>query len=472
MATQYDTPVGVGGKIDTTTGKVLTGANAGQVAGQNDNAVGSTNSYSPIPVATLATPAPTPIKVTPVVPSTGSVGLSAQVGAMAAQNQDQYNADLAAKTGVAQQNKDTSFQDLLKNQLGIQGQTELTAGQYASTGVDAASKELKTINNQILADQVATRHQIETLKATNPMGLSTEAINSQIQDIQDKSTSRQADLAVTQLAKQGQYDSAKAIADRAVAVKMERQKTINDALKLTYDENKDLFTTAEKRQFETAQKDRERKLDMETYKEKAKYDQIIKQSDPLYQAQLGKAQFDLEALKNPTSIPGISKETADRMDKLPLTEKTTLVDAADTIDQLSRLKNLVTTTDIVTLQNPLTPEGILFNRLATDVADKMARKRTGAVVTASEQENFKKILGLSFFTRLNSDPATVNSEIDKFINVHNDTASLIDPRGDIRQALKNNTTANQESAYVDNVAKTLGGGTDSISAYLASFNPK
>lgn len=311
MAIQYDTPIGVGGRIDTTTGKILSGAKAGTYAGQNDNAIGSTNSYSaPIPVSALTTQAPTPAKVIPPQVPTDSIGLSANIGAMAAQNQDQYNADLAAKTASTEQNKTDSFQQYLKSILESDGQTQLTANEYAATGVDKTGSELKAINNQILADQVATRHQIEQLKAENPMGLSTEAINSQIQDIQDKSTSRQADLAVTQLAKQGQYDSAKAIADRAVAAKMERQKTINDALKFNYEENKDLFTTAEKRQFETAQADRNRKLELDTYKEKARYDQIIKQSDPLYQAKLAKARSDATAgninISNPSLAPALS----------------------------------------------------------------------------------------------------------------------------------------------------------------------
>jgi len=468
---QYDTPIGVGGKIDTKTGVVLTGANAGQMAGQNDNAIGSTNSYSPantpIPLSTLNAPVQAPYTPTQPAPTTGSAGLQGAISA----GTDQFTQNLADQANAAKDPAQKGLSDLIQNMLNSEGATALTAKEYANTGVDSTQAELKTINNRILAEQRAADNEIRLAKE-NPLGLSTEGVNRQIQDIQDKSVQRQADLAVIQMAKQGQYDSAKQIADRAVAAKVERQKTINDALQLNYQELKDTFTKAEQRQFETAQKDRERTLEMTAYKEKAKYDQIIKQSDPLYAAQLGKAQFDLAALNNPTSIPGISKETADRMDKLPLTEKNTLVDAADTVDQLSRLKNLVTTTDIVTLQNPLTPEGILFNRLATDVADKMARKRTGAVVTDSEQANFKKILGLSFFTRLNSDPATVSSEIDKFINLHNSTAQLIDPRGDIRAALKQNTASNQESAYVDNVANTLGGGGDSISAYLSSFNPK
>ena len=55
---KYDTPIGVGGAIDTNTGQILTGSLKGQKAGQNDSAIGSTNSYSPAPIAlnTLSQP--------------------------------------------------------------------------------------------------------------------------------------------------------------------------------------------------------------------------------------------------------------------------------------------------------------------------------------------------------------------------------------------------------------------------------
>jgi len=469
MATpQYDTPIGTGGAIDTRTGKILDGALAGQNAGKNDNAIGSTNSYSPaIPVGSFSAPAELPLNIKQPAPTTGSAGLAGAISA----GTDQFTQNLAEQANAAKDPAQKGLSDLIQNMLNSEGATALTANEYANTGVDSSKSELKAINNRILAEQRAADNEIRLAKE-NPLGLSTEGVNRQIQDIQDKSVQRQADLAILQMAKQGQYDSAKEIADRAVAAKLERQKTINEALQLNYQELKDTFTKAEQRQFEVAQKDRERSLEMVAYKEKARYDQIIKQSDPLYRAQLSKASLELDALKNPSSVVGISKETADRMDKLPLTEKTALADANDTINQIDRLQELVTNNDIVTLQNPLSAEGILFNRLSSDIADKLARKRTGAVVNPSEEATFKKILGLGFFTRLNSDKETVSSELQKFKNVHESVATLIDPRGDIRQALKANTESTQEDAYVNNVTSALGGGSDSISTYLNSFNPK
>lgn len=300
---QYDTPIGVGGKIDTKTGVVLTGANAGQMAGQNDNAIGSTNSYSPantpIPLSTLNAPVQAPYTPTQPAPTTGSAGLQGAISA----GTDQFTQNLAEQANAAKDPAQKGLSDLIQNMLNSEGATALTAKEYANTGVDSTQTELKTINNRILAEQRAADNEIRLAKE-NPLGLSTEGVNRQIQDIQDKSVQRQADLAVIQMAKQGQYDSAKQIADRAVAAKVERQKTINDALQLNYQELKDTFTKAEQRQFETAQKDRERTLEMTAYKEKAKYEQLIKQSDPQYQATLAKTYADIANTQKNTTLNG------------------------------------------------------------------------------------------------------------------------------------------------------------------------
>lgn len=318
---QYDTPIGVGGKIDTKTGVVLTGANAGQMAGQNDNAVGSTNGYSPantpIPLSTLNAPVQAPYTPTQPAPTTGSAGLQGAISA----GTDQFTQNLADQANAAKDPAQKGLSDLIQNMLNSEGATALTAKEYANTGVDSTQAELKTINNRILAEQRAADNEIRLAKE-NPLGLSTEGVNRQIQDITDKSVQRQADLAVIQMAKQGQYDSAKQIADRAVAAKVERQKTINDALQLNYQELKDTFTKAEQRQFETAQKDRERTLEMTAYKEKAKYDQIIKQSDPLYAAQLSKARADATKAAIDAGIGGNVAPTQSPLDQLKFLRET------------------------------------------------------------------------------------------------------------------------------------------------------
>lgn len=247
-----------------------------------------------IPVSAITTPV-SPAKVTPPVPSSATAGLQGAVQA----SQDAFTQGLAEKTAQAQASLTPAKDAFTKALLGQTTAAEETNKAYAQT-VDPAEAELKKINQQILADQVATRHQIEDIQKNNPNRVFGTGMQQEIQKIQDESTRRQADLAVIQLSKQGQYDSAKAIADRAVAALVEGQKNKLQALQFMYEDNKDLFTKAEQRQFESAQADRNRKLDDETYKERARFDQILKQNDPLYLAQLRKAQADAQAAVTPT----------------------------------------------------------------------------------------------------------------------------------------------------------------------------
>lgn len=441
---------------------------ASELAGEKATVSGA------IPVSTLTTPKPTPMVVpTPTAPTVGA-GLSANIATQAQQGVDAFTQEQAIATKAAESGYTNSLDAMLATLTSNEGQTGLTDRAYRDT-VDPAKAALNKINQQILADQESERQQIMALKE-NARGLESAGLADKIGELQDKGIQRRAALAITQLAAQGEYQGAKEIADRAVSAALERQTIKNDTLKFIFEQNKERFTKAEQRQFETAQADRDRKLNMEEYKLKATFAQQLEESSPtarldrqLKTLSIEKAQKELDALNNPSTLTGIDAATQAKMDKLPLTEKEALVNAGDTIDQLTRIKNLVATTDIATLQNPLTEEGLLFKRLATDVADKMARERTGAVVTAEEQGNFKRILGLSFLARLSSDPTVVNSEVDKFINKHEQTRRLIDPSGQIVNALSQNV-GDAETNYIDAVANSFGfGGNSSVDAYLKSL---
>lgn len=149
------------------------------------------------------------------------------------------------------------IQDTLSN---IQGETRMTAQEYAGT-VDPAQQELNAINAQLNDEALAGRRRTEAVLLIP--GITKEQAQDKINEISRVNVSKLADLSVVQMAKQGQYDSAKEIADRAVQAKVEDQKNKLQALMFTYTENKDLFTKAEQRAFETAQADRERKLNAE-----------------------------------------------------------------------------------------------------------------------------------------------------------------------------------------------------------------
>lgn len=199
----------------------------------------------------------TPINIVNAKPETQLASLQGTMTEMANQNANQYmtNEQLQAKRDEASK----SLTTLVDTALGRTGKAETRANEYATTGVDTLNSELKDINNKIIQEQVANRRQIEELQRNNPQGLFGGALNAEINRLNRESLSKQADLAVIQMAKQGQYDSAKEIADRAIAVKLEKQGNELEVRKLQYQELKDQLTKDEQRQFEsiTKQKDRE-----------------------------------------------------------------------------------------------------------------------------------------------------------------------------------------------------------------------
>lgn len=140
------------------------------------------------------------------------------------------------------------------------GEAGLTDENYAAT-VDPAQKELSAINQQVNEESLAGRRRLEAVLLIP--GITKEQAQGKIDEISRVNTSKLADLSIIQMAKQGQYDSAKAIADRKVQAQLETQKNNLAALQFTYQENKELFTKAEQRQFEQSQADRERKLNNE-----------------------------------------------------------------------------------------------------------------------------------------------------------------------------------------------------------------
>lgn len=199
---------------------------------------------------------------------------------------DSFIKNLQSEAEFARKNTGNSFQDYIQSYLNTEGETALTDKAYRKT-VDPAEAELKDINQQILNEQVALDRRIEAIEKRG--GGLVSGQNIEIEQAKTESLRRQADLSIIQLAKQGKYDSAKAIADRAVSAQLEKDKLRNETLRFVYEENKDLFTTAEQRLFETQQAERERQYALKDFQLRADYEQKIRQNDPLYQAQLEKA---------------------------------------------------------------------------------------------------------------------------------------------------------------------------------------
>lgn len=149
------------------------------------------------------------------------------------------------------------IQDAITNQATEAGLRSSVYGE----AVDPAQKELNDINSRINDEALAGRRRAEAV-LTIP-GITKAQASDKINEINRVNASQLADLAVVQMAKQGQYDSAREIADRAIDARLEEQKNRNQALLFTYQENKELFTKAEQRDFEAEQKKRDREYETE-----------------------------------------------------------------------------------------------------------------------------------------------------------------------------------------------------------------
>lgn len=180
---------------------------------------------------------------------------------------DQGVSDYTANLGKQKKDAETALQDPKKRfqdfSAQLRGQTDLTDQAYSQKGgVDEIQVELNDINQQIRVEKNSLQRKLEKLDA-NAGGGSRQTVEGEKGALQRESAKYQADLYVIQQGVQGKFDSAKAIADRAVSAYMEKQKLEYDALKFDYEENKELFTLAEQREFESSQADRKRALDRE-----------------------------------------------------------------------------------------------------------------------------------------------------------------------------------------------------------------
>ncbi len=257
--------------------------------------------------------------LTPAKPATAADGFMGYMGAAATQ--------LASQQQQMQSSKDDFLSTILKSDTETGLQDKLYAKQ-----VDPAEQELNDINQQLIASQHAQQREIEALRK-NPSGMFGGALQDREQEINRKYIGEQADLSIIQLSKQGKFDSAKRIADRAVTAMLEQQKLRTEALRFNYEENKDLFDKNEQRYFEFAQGERERTLVNEEYRLRAEFDQKIKQSDPLYQAQIANIYSEIKKrnAENATAPQKIQQKIQAQVGKA----ETVIGKVGDAINQLS-----------------------------------------------------------------------------------------------------------------------------------------
>ncbi len=216
----------------------------------------------------------TPIKITPAPIPTGGAGLGAEITSLSQSAVDEQTAQdtetarlrtEASKVAKEQSATETSKTSILDFLTGRKGKTALTDEAYSAknllgTTVDTTAKALRETNAKINAIDIATNNQIQQLEK-NPQGLFGGALEQERNRITRDASLRKADLYIDKLMQSADYESAKDIADRKVDLQLEEDKNKLETLQFDYEENKELFTKDEQRQFESAQADRNRKLD-------------------------------------------------------------------------------------------------------------------------------------------------------------------------------------------------------------------
>ena len=217
-------------------------------------------------VISSETTTPTPdFNITPPAPATQTDGM---LGAIQ-ESADQFTADLTEKRKSQEAQFNQSQTDVKSFIETLRGETGLQDEAYSQKdGVDTVQVELNDINQQIKQEQRALANKLRAIEEKGG-GLATGA-QSEMDNIRRESLKTQADLSIIQQGIQGRFDSAKSIADRAVSAYLEKQDLELKALQFNYEENKDLFTKAEQREFETAQSDRQARLDAEKENKKNK----------------------------------------------------------------------------------------------------------------------------------------------------------------------------------------------------------
>lgn len=191
-------------------------------------------------------------------------------GAVEAQSLEQEE---RTKAKEAERTAKNSRDELLKSFIDSEGQEEMSFNAEKDAGVPEIERELNDINQKIRVEQTALRRQVE--KIQDQPGLTRSQVNAKLSEVEQKSFRKQADLSLIQLGVQGRFDSAKAMADRAVAIQFERQEQKNAILEFQYNENKELFNKSEQRAFELKLNREQRALDKAKEEEQAKYDLAI-----------------------------------------------------------------------------------------------------------------------------------------------------------------------------------------------------
>ena len=204
----------------------------------------------------------TPVKpfvLPPTTPQTQATGLEGYITS----NTNTIKTDAQKLQEQQQKTKDdtgSTLKSTLDSILGTNNEIANAGNTIDRTDQDTAKKLADTYTSQIEAEQLSNRRAIEALQKNNPEGLFMGGLDSRVNDMNRASVSHQADLAILQNSAIRKYDTASAIADRQLQLKLEPLKAKLENLKFFYQENKADFNKADDRLYQEAIKKSDREF--------------------------------------------------------------------------------------------------------------------------------------------------------------------------------------------------------------------
>lgn len=124
-------------------------------------------------------------------------------------------------------------------------------------GIGELSQEVVEIQNQIDERDLFYRRQVEQIQGS---GITMAQANARINSVQRERATELADLSIIENARLNRLDTAQALVDRKVQLKIQPLQTELEAFKFQFQANESLFTQAEGRRYQELVADKERKL--------------------------------------------------------------------------------------------------------------------------------------------------------------------------------------------------------------------
>lgn len=358
---------------------------------------------------TAPTAAPTPIPTTPG-PTAAQNALGSSVAGFGT-NLQTYTDLLKASAGTA----DTapaggSLKDILKGILTLNGKLATKGDETnrvnSELGIDAKSQQVQTLTNEYNSRSRYYDNLIKGAQTQNVEGKSAQGITEQVDDLTRQKNSELADIAIQHSAATGDLSTAQTLAKQKIDAEFEPVQAQIDNLKSYYQLAQNDMTDTEKTAANAAIKDKQDQLDEQKQMRLKEYDEKIKQSDPLYRAQVANAYSEIAARRAASSQTLNGKaQTAPQVQIQGYADRTNQSDVI-----IGKLGSQFASAGLGNILGSLNPTNLLkssdrqqYEQAQRNFVNAVLRRESGAAISASEFDSAKK----QYFPQPGDSPAVV-----------------------------------------------------------------